>query len=243
MLEKITKVLSPKELAKFAKPKELKHVAVTLEATKQDMRYAAENKTTPEEVYDRRNKAVHWLLDAQIRLNIPVLSIYLIPAGPKDPEQFPAVVDSATSLFNELSINPQITKNQVKVSVLGKWYDLPGKLVESIKRLTDSTKDFDNFFLNLCVNYDGQEEIVDACRLIARKVAAEKLDPQTISKTDIKDNIYSSYFIPPQLIIKNDEKKQSDLLLWDSREAKIYFTGRPWQEFTQQDFLKAISSF
>ncbi len=239
MLEKI--MPAPAD-AEFVKPKELRHVAVDLDY-KGCCNRVNDTRDALEEKYDLRNKAVHWMLDAQAKLNIQILTIHILSAPPAEPDRMSAIVDSATFLFNELSINPNVLKNKVKVSVLGKWYDLPGKLVEAIKRVTEHTKEYDSFFLNICINYDGQEEIVDACRLVARKVLSEKIDLDKITKADIKENIYSSYFIPPQLIIKTGEPRQSDLLLWDSPGARIHFTGRPWPEFDQQDFIKALAAF
>ena len=84
------------------------------------------------------------------------------------------------------------------------------------KQVIESTKDYDFFFTNFCINYSGHDEIVDACRLIARQVKAGKIDPNSISRETIKENLYSSYFIPPDLIIKNGKATISGLLLWDS---------------------------
>lgn len=224
-----------------AKAHGIKHAAITMEASKEDLSYAAAHKAAVDDMYSQRNKTMHWLIDAQAKLDIPILTIHLLPCGFKEPELFPAVIDSLVSLFTELSINPAINKQQVKVSVLGKWYDLPAKLIDAIRQVTDATKDFDRFFLNLCINYSGQEEIVDACRLVLRKAVMERIDPAAISRQDIKENIYSSYFIPPQLIIKNGDKKLGELLLWDSAGASIYFTGKPWQEFNQKDLMAALS--
>ncbi len=50
---------------------------------------------------------------------------------------------------------------------------------------------------------------------------AGKLDPESIGRSEIKDNIYASYFLPPDLLIKTGTSMKLDgFLLWDSVNAK-----------------------
>ena len=170
------------------------------------------------------------------KLGIPVLTFQLLRRNYEIED-----IDWLAQLFSELGNWSFIQENQFKVSVLGKWYALPSRLVEPIKKVLEDTKDYDKFFINFCINYDGQEEIVDACRLIARQVAMGKLNPEGIDKATIKENSYSSFFLPPELIIKTGfEKKLFGFMLWDSVDSKIYFANKPWREFGRPDFLKAI---
>jgi len=221
----------------------LKHVAVTMEAANNDYEYALQNKSTIEELYALRNRKIKWMIELQKKLDLPILTIYLMPADIKDAEQKRIMNEHLAGLLTELRAKKMLEDSQIKITFLGKWYSLGSSLVEQIKMAIDETKEFDKFFLNLCINYDGQEEITDACRLIARKVLAEKLDPETITKETIKENIYSSYFMPPQLIIKNSSHTTTGLLLWDSAQSQILFTDKHWSDFRQQDFLKAVGSY
>ena len=138
------------------------------------------------------------LFKEQITKNLPIMTIYLIPEYLTEKEHFPIYLDEFIPFLEEIRTSETITQNKMKISAIGKWYDMPGRAVEAIKKTIEETKDYDEFFLNFCINYDGQEEIVDACKLIARKIKAEKLDVDAINKQLIKDNIYSSYFLPHQ---------------------------------------------
>ena len=129
-----------------------------------------------------------------------ILSFLILPLKQTDNKEllmnFKKFVDS--TIFWEFVI-----KHKIKVTLLGKWYSLPSEIVDSLKRVVSDTRDYDCFFLNFCVNYDGKEELVDAFKLINRKVLAGKLDPDKITKQTIKENIYTSYFVPPNIIIKS----------------------------------------
>lgn len=132
--------------------------------------------------------------------------------------------DAIVDVFSAISNWEFAFQKGIKVSIIGKWYSLPSNVIDSVKKVIENTKDYDNFFVNFCINYDGQEEILDACKLIAKQVQMKNLDPDNISKALLKDNLYSSYFMPPDLIIKlTDEKK--GFLLWDSVTAKIYYAA------------------
>ncbi|MBW2975211.1 di-trans,poly-cis-decaprenylcistransferase [Candidatus Woesearchaeota archaeon] len=216
------------------------HIALV---TKGKNLYAKKHNIPIKNAYKRSNKLILETIESSVKLRIPITTFYLLSTKTHDLEYFSILVDSLSEFFNELSDNGLIHKNMVKVSVLGKWYDLPGKLVDSIKNLIEKTRDYDAFFVNLCLNYDGQEEIVDAVRLISRQIKAGKLDAELINKELIKENIYSSYFLPPDLIIINGPKRMSDLLLWDSPDAKVCFTNKLWPDFDMVEFMDAIKEY
>ncbi len=216
-----------------------KHVAVTL-CSSQDYEYSASKGIGLKELYAKRERIVLGLMESQTRAGIPVITVYLLPEVTAADEEFEANADALEALFAAVKASRLIHENQVKVSVLGKWYDLPGRVVESIKSMVEETKDYDRLFLNFCVNYNGQEEIADACRVIAMKVKSERIEPEAVTIETIKENIYASYFIPPDIIIKTGEKKLDGFLLWDSAYSKAIFTGKHWSEFRKRDFERAV---
>ncbi len=209
-----------------------KHIAISIVKHK-----LPESKKTPAELFKARLEPIKEIILAQTRFNVPIISIYLLDSHKKVHESFYEVIPK---VFEELSKNNLIHKNKVKISVLGKWYDLPGNVVESIKKTIESTKDYDNFFLNFCILYDGQEEIVDACKIIGKKIQAQNFNPDAITKEIIKENTYSSYFIPPELMIVFDGLKNiNGFLLWDSTATKVYFSDKSFADFSTNDLLKA----
>lgn len=215
-----------------------KHIAITAEGSAKWMR--DNNIHDKKEAFARKHRIVLELIVQQIRNSIPILSVLVLDNSEHSAEE----LESLHRMFSSLKSSRIVHDNQVKVSVLGKWYDIPGYIVEEIKKTIDETKDYDRYFLNLCVQYEGHEEIVDSCRLIARKIKAGKIDIDSINSEMLKENLYSSYFLPPDLVIKTGTKKTwSNLLLWDSSEAHYYFSGKLFNNFTAADFEKAIEDF
>jgi len=237
MFKKITDILKAREKIHIIRADMPRHVAITMEKEPKPM-----HNINLEDIYNKRANLIKDLMDTQIKFNIPIMTIFLLSSSAKNSENFSFLMDNLAKLFNEIISNKKIHKDQIKVSILGKWYDLPERVVNPIKEIIESTKDYDRFFLNFCVNYDGHEEIADACRLIARQIKSERIDPESINNQLIKENLYSSYFISPDLIIENS-KEFSGLLLWDSKNSMIFFTDKQWPDFTKIDFFRAIEDF
>ncbi|MBT6518384.1 di-trans,poly-cis-decaprenylcistransferase [Candidatus Woesearchaeota archaeon] len=218
-----------------------KHIAISVSGHKD---WAEENKESIENVYKYVFENVKEIIELQIKYNTPLVTLYLLTNKVSKSEYFSEIIDKLVEFFDLLVHNNSIHENKIKVSILGKWYNLPGRVIDSIKRVIDETKDYDHYFLNLCINYDGKEELVDSCKLIARRVVNGKLDVDSIDEDAIKENLYSSYFLPPDLIIKTGyNRKIGGFLLWDSTSALIHFTDIPWIDYDEEEFIKSLKYY
>ena len=214
-----------------------KHIAIS---TDDIIDWCRNNSRSLNEAYARFLELLSRLLELQVNAKIPIFTVYLLPDIEKWTEEYMIFCDFLFDFFSKLPDNATIRKDKIKISIFGKWYNLPGKLVESLKKVIEGTKEYDNFFVNFCINYDGQEEIVDACKLIAKQVELGKIHPEMITKDAIKENIYSSYFLPPDVILIYGDRKIKGLLLWDSVNSNIVFADKSFMEFEDGDIEKLI---
>lgn len=175
------------------------------------------------------------LIELQVKLGIHVMTFNILPhQALVDPS---ALVEVLTGL-NEWTF---LDAYKVKVSVLGRWYDLPNRVVDSIKTIISRTKDYSRFIINVGVNYDGQDELVDAISRIARQVRSQKVDPERITKETVKVNLDTALLDPPNLIITTGKTfSLRSFMLWDSAHAKIFFSNVPWSQFNRAHLLKAL---
>ena len=171
-------------------------------------------------------------IETAIKLKIPVLTV-LVPTD----------TDEAVGKFvHALSSWQGIAKYQVKISVLGRWYALSDQAMQLIKQALEKTKEYDGFFLNLCVNYDGQQEIVNSCKIIASQVQSGKLDASAINESVVKENLFTSNFMPPEVIIVTGNAHcLHNFLLWDCGMARIVFTDKHWEKLSAKEFGKIVS--
>ncbi|MBN1385621.1 undecaprenyl diphosphate synthase family protein [Candidatus Woesearchaeota archaeon] len=207
-----------KGLGKIERGK-VNHIAIALNIPEINM---------PEKDTEKCKEKIFEIIRTQAEKEIPIITINLAGAEKN--------TDCLNSIFAKLETDETIKANKVKVFILGKWYDLGGEVVNTIKRVIEETKDYDSYFLNLCLNYDGHEEIIDACRMITRKATMGKLQIEDITEEEIKDNLYSSYFIPPDImLIYGDVKSSGGFLLWDSPKCEMRFLKKSFSEFSPKD--------
>src|SRR3989344_8164246 len=152
MLEKFKELLKREKTE--LKLKTPMHLALTMDGVAD---YSKKEKISLSDSYKQSFKILLETLNYQINLKIPITTFFVLPEDIKNNvENFSQIIDPIEEFFNELIKNEAIHNNKVKVSILGKWYYMPGRVVELIKKTIDVTKDYDDFFLNLCINYSGQ---------------------------------------------------------------------------------------
>ena len=211
-----------------------KHIAISLDDISD---WCRKNNANLSISFERYFKSLKKLIELQVKLDVPIFTIYILPDGiDKLSDGYLAYSEFIAKFFSELLDSQVIAEQKIKISIFGKWYNLPGRSVEVLKGAIEATKDYDRFFANFCINYDGREEIVDACRLIAKQVQSGKLDPDMITKENLKENIYSSYILPPELVFIYGERKLTGLLMWDSAYSSVAFAGKPFMDFNEADF-------
>lgn len=178
------------------------------------------------------------LITIAVNLKIPMLT-FEFPSSKTGDD-----VDAIVTLFTALMHEQFLDRSQVKISVLGKWYELPERALEPIKHVITATSDYDRCFVNFCVRYDGQDEIVDGAKLLAKHVQLGKLSPEQITKETLKETMLTSTLPPPALIIcPYPMKITGGILLWDSASALVNFSEIPWKDFGKDAFLNSISFF
>lgn len=209
-----------------------KHLAIDAGLVKS---WAAKNSTDIKEAVKKSSEKIKELIDLQLKKDIPILTIQL--SAKNDDE-----IGGLKKLFRDLSDDEKIHDKKVRISILGDWYSSEPEFVESIKSLIDKTKDYDQYFLNFCVKYNGQEEILTAVKLLLKKAFSSKTNLDKITLEELKENLPSSNFISPEIIIVNGNE-YTGLLLWDSPGALIYFTDKYWLDFEKKDFDKAMDFF
>jgi len=208
------------------------HVAITMHGTE---KWILQHSAIEEYAFRKAFEKIRDIIIYQVNNKLRIVTFYVQES--KNSVMMKVMQEELDKLLKE-SI---IADNQVKLSFVGRWYALNNEIVETIKYAIDETKDYDNFFVNFCVNYSGQDEILEAVQLIARKVKADKLDPELVTKEIIKESLFTSNMMPPDIIIRNGSGKSLEgFLMWDSAHAHIYFSGKSFIDITAADIDAAI---
>lgn len=133
-----------------------------------------------------------------------------------------------------------LNSNNVRVRIIGSRKGLRPDLLEVIDRVEATTRNNDEFFLNIAFNYGGRDELVRAIQAMTAK---------GLSGGEITDQVLSAHLdtndIPdPDLVIRTSgEQRISNFLLWQAAYAEFVFTDVLWPDFARADLEAAISEF
>lgn len=132
---------------------------------------------------------------------------------------------------------PKLHERGVKVRHIGRLYQLPDWLQQSVTSAMELTKDNTGMVLNLAFNYGGKVEIVDAVRrIVADRVPPEKIDEKLFSRY-----LYTAGLPDVDLLIRTgDELRLSNFLIWQTAYSEYYFTDVLWPNFGKKDIDKAL---
>ncbi len=159
-------------------------------------------------------------------------------------EEVSELMDLFEEKFKEIAKDPKIHENEIRVKAIGNKDKLPGHVREAIKKAEKATEDYDQFVLNIAVNYGGRKELVEATRKLCEKVEQGQLEPDEIDEETLDKQLYMSELPDPDLIIRTSgEERLSGFLLWKSAYSELYFCETNWPAFTKLDFLQAISDY
>lgn len=132
----------------------------------------------------------------------------------------------------------------VKVRWAGRMPKLWSSVIKELQLAETQTADNDVLTLQLCVNYGGRAEIVDATRQIARLAAAGKLNPDKIS-----ENSFRAYLDEPEVpdvdlfLRSSGEQRTSNFLIWQSAYAELLFVDKLWPDWDRRDLWAAVEQY
>src|SRR2546425_12930398 len=96
----------------------------------------------------------------------------------------------------------------------------------------------------MAFNYGGRDELIDACRALARRVQAGELRPEDIGETEIQRALYTADVPDPDLLIRTSgEMRVSNFLLWQIAYTELWITPTLWPDFGAADLYGAIAEF
>jgi undecaprenyl diphosphate synthase len=113
-------------------------------------------------------------------------------------------VDALMKIFTDylIEMNERLKNENVKVNVLGNISVFDTALYQAIIDIQENTKHKTAHTFNLCLNYGGRADIIQACQVLARKVQNEGISPHDINEQQFSDHLYTAGQTDPDLIIR-----------------------------------------
>lgn len=216
---------------------ELKHLAVIMDGN----RRWAKDKGLPSfeghrQGYDKMKEVGQWCIDR----GITTLTVYAFSTENWNREQ--AEVNYLMDLlYKAVTIEvEEFNKKGIRLKIIGTRERLSEKLVKAIAEAEERTKDNNKGTLNICLNYGGRLEIVEAMK----KIMAQGIPAEQITEKTISENIWLAGQADPDLIIRTSgEQRLSGFLTWESVYSEFLFIDKHWPAFSEADLDAAIDDY
>ena len=132
----------------------------------------------------------------------------------------------------------------VRVRWVGRPQKLWGSVISELQEAEELTKRNKVLTLNMCVNYGGRAELVDAVADIAAEVAKRKLKPGQITEKLISKYLYNPKMSDVDLFLRSSgEQRTSNFLPWQSVYAEMVFMDVLWPDVDRHTLWKAIELY
>lgn len=136
--------------------------------------------------------------------------------------------------------------NEMGVRV--RWVGRPKRLWKSViteleiaQELTQKNK---ILTLNMCVNYGGRSEIVDAATALALDVKRGKIKVDAITEKTFAKYLNSPNMSDVDLFLRSSgEQRTSNFLPWQSVYAELVFMDVLWPDVTRETLWQAIEEY
>ena len=145
------------------------------------------------------------------------------------------LIDGAVRQYTD-----ELITEGVQVRVIGRLHQAPSDVQRSIRAAEERTAAGSRMTLNICFNYSGRAEIVDA----ARALVAARADPNAVDERHFAEHLYTAGQPDVDLLIRTGgDQRTSNFLIWQAAYAELVFCAKYWPDFTVDDFEAAIAEY
>lgn len=130
----------------------------------------------------------------------------------------------------------ELDEKNMKIVFSGRRKPLSNKIYKVIQKVQDMTKNNTGGVLNICLNYGGRAEIVDA----VSKIISEGKE---ITEESVSAHLYQDLPDLDFVIRTSGEMRLSNFMLWQASYAEFYFPSVYFPDFDNNEFDKALEEY
>ena len=219
---------------------ELKHIAIIMDG---NGRWAKKRGLARSLGHKEGSKTLEKVALHALELNIPYLSVFAFST--ENFKRSKEEVDFLMNLFIEMFTKKfkKLKEKGIKVVFSGIRDNLRKDVLDSMDFITKETENNNKMVLNICLNYGGQSEIVDATKKIVKEVQDGNLE-----LSDIDINLFEKYLYQPLppidlLIRTSGENRISNFMLWEMSYSEMYFTNTLFPDFKEKELDESIKEY
>ena len=214
------------------------HIAIIMDG---NGRWARQRHLPRLEGHRRGVETVKRIVEAADELGIHTLTLYSFSTENwKRPEK---EVIGLMNLFRFYVRNnlKELTEKNVRIRIIGSRDGLDEDILDWIEKAEQETSVNDGLNLCLAFNYGAKHEIASAAFEVLQEARDGKINPEAITPDLIESHLKTKGLPDPDMVIRTSgERRISNFLLWQARNADLYFTDVLWPNFQKKDLETAL---
>lgn len=137
----------------------------------------------------------------------------------------------------------RLSREGVRVRVLGRRTGLPSDIAEIVERAERTTAHNDRFLLQVAFNYGGRADLVDAAQAcVDRALAGQTSEP--LDEAMFGSGLSTAGSPPLDLIVRTSgEQRLSNFLLWEAAYAELVFQNVLWPDYGPKALGEAVTQY
>lgn len=138
----------------------------------------------------------------------------------------------------------ELHANGVRMRFSGRTHELPKSLQERLAENEEKTRHNTGMTLNVCLNYSGRAEIVDAVQRLVERACRQELCGKDVTPEMISAELTTAGLPDPDLLIRTaGEMRVSNYLLWQIAYAELHVTQTLWPDFDAPHLIDALLDY
>ncbi len=185
--------------------------------------------------------------------NLKKISKYIFSKGVKilsvfafSTENFKRDKDEVDYLMNLFVKDfPKLVKkdDDLKIVFSGRRDNLRKDVLKTIDDITEKTKNRTGHILNICINFGGRADIIDATKKIYSDIQNGVINIDEIDEESFGKYLYNSMPDIDLLIRTSGEVRISNFMLYQCSYAEMYFPKVYFPDFNKDEFDKALDVY
>ena len=246
-MAKSRKVISPTPHWTGAKPPKLNpkqiphHVAVVMDG---NGRWAKERGMPRTAGHEAGEASLLDMVHGAIEIGVKELSAYAFSTENwrRSPEEVKFLMGFNRDVIRRR--RDEMNDLGVKIRWVGREQKLWSSVLNELLEAEELTKSNKVLTLNMCVNYGGRAEIVDAITEIAKAIKGKKIKAESITEKNFNKYLYSPQMSDVDLFLRSSgEQRTSNFLMWQSAYAEMVFLDVLWPDADRRTLWKAIEIY
>jgi undecaprenyl diphosphate synthase len=217
------------------------HIAIVMDG---NGRWAKERGLPRTAGHEAGEKVLFDLVEAAISFGVKELSAYAFSTEnwKRTPEEVKFLMGYSRDVLRNR--RDRLNEMGVKVQWIGRPQRLWKSVIEELEEAQELTAKNKTLTLNMCVNYGGRSEIVDAATDLARDVKRGKVKADAITEKTFAKYLNQPKMSDVDLFLRSSgEQRTSNFLPWQSVYAEFVFLDVLWPDVDRKVLWRAIEEY